>query len=751
MATDEFPGRGPSRTRDDPVTEDQVPARAQDEISLADPRDEAERFTLAAVAALAEVEETQRACLDALEQGVVLATIDGEIQVANAAAERILGIPRSEMVARLLADDWISYGPDGRKLDADERPVLRTFITGVPVQEQVVGVHHPDGRVRQLRVSTQPVRYSDASPTGVVVAFADITDQRDAEAARVRAERALRATNAWFSALVERSSDIICVVDDTGRIRYVSPAGEALWGPHLHQGRGRSFLRLVHADDRDAVTDAFAELVAQPGAAATSACRMLIGPGEWRHVEVVATNRLEDPDVGGIVANVRDVTERAEAAARLTWQAFHDPLTGLPNRALLSDRLRPAVERDRRRGEQVALLFVDVDRFKVVNDTLGHETGDQLLVALAERISDAIRPGDTVARLGGDEFIVLVETVTDPHDVTLLAQRIGAAVAQPVRLPQGEVRVSASIGIAFDSGDEPEALLRNADIALYRAKEEGRDRYEIFDDSLRVATLRRLTVERELRDALARDALDVYFQPVVALDTGIIVGAESLLRLRAADGNHLSPAEHVAVADESGLIVPIGLVVMDRACAALARWRATFGGDAPRRVGVNVSGRQLASPDLARGVDRTASTHGLVPTDLVLELTESTVIGADRSTLRTVEQLHEMGVRLAIDDFGTGYSSLAYLKRFPITTVKIDRTFVAGLGTDRSDTEIVRAVVSLGDALGLEVVAEGIETPAQLDALRDLGCRTGQGFLLARPAPADQLPAQRASVAAALA
>jgi len=704
----------------------------------------------AMVAALARAERTQRASLDALEQGVVLATVDGEVEVANPAAERILGMTREEMAARFLSADWVTYAADGHRLHPDERPVLVTFATGQPVHEQIVGSLHPDGRVRQLRVSTQPVRDAEGAVTAVVVAFADITEQREAERARTEAERALRATNAWYAALVERSSDIICVLESTGHIRYVSPAGTALWGASLEEAQGRAFSEVIHPEDRDAVRATYIDLVDHPGQARTAACRIRTSRSTYRQVEIVATNRLDDPDVAGIVANVRDVTERAEAAARLAWQAYHDPLTGLPNRALLNDRLGPAVERSRRRGERLAVLFIDVDRFKVVNDTLGHDAGDQLLVELAERLVQAVRGGDTVARLGGDEFLVVTETATGTDDITRMAERVGAALSRPVALAQGEVRVSSSIGIAFDAGGDPGALLRDADIALYRAKEKGRDRYEIFDDSLRVAALHRLGVEQDLRDALAGHALDVHFQPVVDLDTATVLGAEALLRLPDGHGGLRAPAEHVAVADESGLIVPIGAVVLDRACAALARWRVELGTDAPGHVAVNIAGRQLGSPDLADAVDRVTATHGLAPCDLVLELTESTVIGADRATLRTVERLDEMGARLAIDDFGTGYSSLAYLKRFPIRIVKIDRTFVAGLGTDRSDTEIVRAVVSLGDALGLDVVAEGIETPAQLAAVRDLGCRQGQGYLLARPAPADHLPAQRATVAAAL-
>jgi diguanylate cyclase (GGDEF)-like protein len=456
-------------------------------------------------------------------------------------------------------------------------------------------------------------------------------------------------------------------------------------------------------------------------------------------VEIAATNRLGDPAVGGVVANVRDVTDRAEATARMAWQAFHDPLTGLPNRALLNDRLAQAIARSGRADGRTALLFLDLDRFKLVNDSLGHEAGDQLLVEVGRRLADAVRAGDTVARLGGDEFVVLTEAVRH-DDVLALARRLATAVAQPIELPQGMVNTSTSIGIAFASEDVSSAeLLRDADTALYRAKERGRNRYHVFSASLRDAAMRRVEVDRNLRLALVDDRIRVHYQPIVDLTTGEVVAAEALLRIEDEAGNLELPREYVDVAEENGLIGDLGQRVLVQACASLARWRVRWGERAPLRVAVNISGRQLGSPDYVDHVADTLAEHGLRGGDLALEFTESTVLSADRETLRTAERLQALGVLLSVDDFGTGYSSLAYLKRLPIGAVKLERVFVGGLGVDPSDAEIIRAVVSLGEALGLDVVAEGIETPTQLQMLQQLGCSYGQGFLLAHPLAAEDL------------
>ena len=447
-------------------------------------------------------------------------------------------------------------------------------------------------------------------------------------------------------------------------------------------------------------------------------------------------------------SSARDALASTQAAASvaaeaLSWQALHDPLTELPNRIQLVERLTRALEASRATGTTTAVLSLDLDRFKQVNDTLGHEAGDRVLVEVAHRLRSAIRSADLVARPGGDEFTVVAEVQTDRIEAARLAERLRDVVSRPIWLPQGNVTLTASIGIAFDADHRAATLLRDADTALHTAKDHGRDRAEVFDDSLRAEAIRRAAAERTLRQALDEDGLRVLYQPIVDLHEGRVVGAEALLRVVGPHGELLTPASFIAIAEATGLIVPIGAAVLDRACAQLAAWQHELGDRAPRQVSVNLAARQLTRlfPAVVEGaLDR----HGLRPDHLVLELTETALIEAGREALDTVERLSSLGVRVAIDDFGTGYSSLAYLKRFPVDVVKIDRSFTKGLGVDAHDTEIVRAVVALARSLELTCVAEGVETDEQLRHLRHLGCDEAQGYLLARPLPGPELgPALR--------
>jgi diguanylate cyclase (GGDEF)-like protein len=441
--------------------------------------------------------------------------------------------------------------------------------------------------------------------------------------------------------------------------------------------------------------------------------------------------------------STRDALASTEAAASvaaeaLSWQALHDPLTELPNRIQLVERLTRILEASRTAGTTTAVLSLDLDRFKQVNDTMGHEAGDRVLVEVAHRLRAAIRSSDLVARLGGDEFTVVAEVQSDRIEAARLAERLREVVARPVWLPQGSVTLTASIGLAFDAGHRAATLLRDADTALHKAKDHGRDRSEVFDDSLRAEAVRRASAERILRRALDEDGLRVLYQPIVDLAGGGVVAAEALLRVVGSHGELLTPASFITIAEDTGLIVPIGAAVLDGACAQLAAWQDELGDHAPRQVSVNLAARQLTRlfPAVVEGA---LARHGLRPDQLVLELTETALIEAGRDALEAVEHLSSLGVRLAIDDFGTGYSSLAYLKRFPVDIVKIDRSFTKGLGVDPHDTEIVRAVVALARSLELTCVAEGVETAEQLRQLHRLGCDEAQGYLFARPLPGAEL------------
>jgi diguanylate cyclase (GGDEF)-like protein len=421
-------------------------------------------------------------------------------------------------------------------------------------------------------------------------------------------------------------------------------------------------------------------------------------------------------------------------------QATHDPLTGLPNRSLVLDRLDQALARSERSGGRVTVLFADLDRFKVVNDSFGHSVGDEVLLCVSERLRAAVRPHDTVGRLAGDEFVVVCEGLTD-REALDVAERVAATVSEPIVLGGRESVITASIGIAHaEAGTRAEDMLRDSDVAMYGAKERGRSRIELFDAEMRRRMMDRLELERSLRSAITAGELRLDYQPIVCFDGWRVVAAEALVRWDHPERGVVHPAEFIPLAEESGLILPLGRWVLDEACRQLAAWRAA--GRAALRVTVNLSVRQFADPDLVAAVAEALARAGLPADALWLEITESILMEEVEATAETLRALKRLGVHLSVDDFGTGYSSLNYLKRLPVDLLKIDRSFVAGLGSDPEDAAIVHAIVSLARALRLSVVAEGVEHPDQLHALQRLGCNAVQGFLLARPAPADGLPEQ---------
>jgi len=432
---------------------------------------------------------------------------------------------------------------------------------------------------------------------------------------------------------------------------------------------------------------------------------------------------------------------RYASALELAHQAVHDALTGLPNRLQVADRLEQALARSSRTGSEVAVLFIDLDRFKLINDGRGHAAGDELLMAVADRLRQVVRGGDVVARFGGDEFVVVCEDQTAAFEASLVAGRILDALREPVVVDGHEIFLSASIGIAMADGTgSPESLLRDADAAMYRAKEKGRARCEFFDATMRTEALDHLETQSALHRALERDELRVFYQPVVDLKSGAVAGVEALVRWEHPQHGLVSPASFVPLAEESGLIVPIGAWVLDQAAAQVACWRTRSWGR-NLTVSVNLSARQLRQPDLIPAVMSTLLESGTDPSLLCLELTETTFMEDARSHREALEGIKGLGVGLAIDDFGTGYSSLTYLKRLPVSVLKIDQVFVGGLGRDASDTAIVKSVIDLAHALGLVVVAEGVEDSDQVAHLRKLGCDLAQGYFFARPQPAEELEA----------
>jgi diguanylate cyclase (GGDEF)-like protein len=436
-----------------------------------------------------------------------------------------------------------------------------------------------------------------------------------------------------------------------------------------------------------------------------------------------------------------EINQFPKRLEQLTKQAFRDPLTNLPNRALFMDRLSHGLTRAQRRHEHLAVLFLDLDRFKVVNDTLGHAVGDQLLVEVSRRLTSALRPGDTVARLGGDEFGILLEDVADAETAETVALRVEESLGTPYRFEGREVFVTASIGIALSSAKLglPEEILRDADLAMYHAKAKGKARHEVFDGSMSAPALDRMDLEMDLRSAISRHEFRLHYQPILRLDTGRITEVEALIRWQHEKRGLLQPDEFIGLTEETGLIVPIGQWVLREACKQARIWQVEYPTTPPLVMSVNLSAKQFQNPKLVEEITQALDESGLAPSCLKLEITESTVMQDAPVTLTKLNELKELGVRLAIDDFGTGYSSLGYLKRFPVDTLKIDRSFVKGLSADGGDNAIVRAVVTVAKSLNMDVTAEGVETEGQLAELKALGCDRGQGFLFARPVTAERV------------
>jgi diguanylate cyclase (GGDEF)-like protein/PAS domain S-box-containing protein len=460
-------------------------------------------------------------------------------------------------------------------------------------------------------------------------------------------------------------------------------------------------------------------------------------------------NRFTPQDVHFVQASANvlaDAIERHAADQALRHRVLHDSLTGLPNRLSFVDSFNDALRRSTASGSPVGILFLDLDNFKLINDSMGHHAGDELLRAVAPRLRSHLRPGDIVARFGGDEFGILVDRLADEDEAVAIADRIAVAFAEPYAMHGVDHFVSASIGIAVarPSSREPvdaELLIRDADAAMYRAKERGRARCELFDAEMRAGALRRLEVERELRHALERNELELHYQPLIALRSGEITGLEALVRWRHPERGLLDPGDFVSIAEESGMIDSIGRWVQENACRQILAWHELRPDQRPFDVSVNLSARQVTNRELAASIAEILSSTGLDPVHLLLEITESALVEESATARGTLEALSETGVGLVLDDFGTGYSSLAYLNRFPFDALKVDRSFVDALGIEQERTAIIEAIIGMARALSLDVIAEGVENEAQLSELRRLGCDYAQGHLFSRPLPAEKISA----------
>ena len=572
------------------------------------------------------------------------------------------------------------------------------------------------------------------------------------QGAQLTTEReTLRQSEERFRALIRNASDVIAILSPTGDIRYLSSAAQHLWGYAPEDLEGTCVFALMPLEEGARPQTLLEQAIESSEGGLTTEMRLQYADDTWHLSEIIFTNLLSEPGIEGIVLTCRDISERKAFEDQLSHQAFHDALTGLPNRALFMERLLHAQARARRQQTCVGVVFLDLDNFKVINDSLGHEAGDHLLLTVAERLCECVRPGDTVARLGGDEFTVLFEDLIDNDQIMGLAERIVQVMDTPVTVSGREVFTTGSLGIALSVGDDRSAedLLRDADTAMYQAKSNGKARSVVFDRRMNADAVERLELEIDMRRALDREEFCVYYQPIICLETGKISEVEALVRWQHPERGLIPPLKFIPLAEETGLVVPLGRWVLGEACRQAHEWQRQYPQEPPLTISVNLSARQLQQPTLLDEVIQILKETCLNPQLLKLEITESVMMLDSETTIPRLHQLKALGIHLAVDDFGTGYSSMSYLSSLPIDTLKIDRAFVNNMGRNPEDLAIVRAIVSLAKTLNLRITSEGIETSEQLEQLRALGSDQGQGYYFDRPLPADQLSARLAAHAAA--
>jgi diguanylate cyclase (GGDEF)-like protein/PAS domain S-box-containing protein len=708
----------------------------------------------------------QSALLDQADIPIASMDFDGRCTEFNAAAQRLFGWTREELLGEVITGRFDAPSEAERAAEVRDAALAGGW-------EGEWRMRRKDGSEFPGYARIAPLLDGAGDALGFVGVFQDLTErkavertleQRAAEQAAIAAlgERALEGGP--LNPLLDHALEVIAEVldiDFADVLELAEDERDFLLKAGVGFGEGLVRNATVSADWAESQAG-FTILTTRPivvtdvaGEERFGASELLLEHGAASGATVVIQGRGRPFGVLGAysrkprafspddlsflqaMANIlADAIDRFRTEEETRRRGMHDPLTGLPNRTLVLDRIAHALARADRGEDQVAVLFLDVDNFKVVNDSLGHRAGDSLLRQVAARLSDAVRPADTVGRFGGDEFVVLCEDVVDEPMALRIAGRLARVFAEPFQLEGDEVHLaSASIGVVLREGtdDTPEELLRDADAAMYRAKERGRSRVELFDTGMRARAIGRLQTEDDLRGALERDELRVLYQPVVDLTDKTIRGFEALVRWQHPERGLLSPAQFVPVAEESGMIVALGRVVLEAACRQGVLWNAQHG---PLQVHVNLSARQVADPNLAEMVEEVVRTTGIDPANVVLDVTENALLERVQSPRETLDRLSGLGLKLNLDDFGTGYSSFSYLKRFPLSGLKIDRALVSAIGGRNGDAAIVDAILQMARPLGLDVVAEGIESEEQLDTLRRLGCTVGQGYLFSRPVDA---------------
>jgi diguanylate cyclase (GGDEF)-like protein/PAS domain S-box-containing protein len=677
-------------------------------------------------AVLKENEQRFRRSFADAAVGLALVAPDGRFLQTNRSLCEMLGYPEVELLGKTFQD--ITHPDD---LDADLDQLRRMLVGEIRTYQMEKRYFHKEGHVVWALLSVSVVHGEEGEPLYFVSQIQNVSERK-------RAEDKLREADELYRNVVEQQTELVCRFLPDLTFTFVNNAFCRYFGRGPEELVGGGFLEYLLEVDHAYYEEQLVRL--SPESPTSTVEERVFALGEvcwlqWTDTAIFDTDGriVEYQSVG------RDITERKVLEERLRHQALHDLLTGLPNRHLMLDRLGHALTRTgRREGRRVAVLFMDLDDFKVVNDSLGHEMGDRLLVAVGERLNGCLRPEDTLARFGGDEFVVLLEDIDGPDEPVRIAERITHKLRDPFVLHGRELYARTSIGIAMGEvrTKDPDDLLRDADTAMYQAKDEGSG-YAVFDPAMYERALDRLEAANALRRAIEREEFVVYYQPIVSLQSGEVCAVEALVRWDHPERGLLEPSEFVPMAEESGLVIPMEEQVLREACFRAKEWQEKLPRIPPLMMSANLSARQLSRPDLAEAIERIIGEAGMEGGRLILDVTETVYVRALETNTAALQRLRSMGVRISVDDFGTGYSSLSYLKHLAADVIKIDRSFVKGLGQDVKDTAIIRMIIELAHTLGMKVMAEGVEAGEQAELLREMSCNMAQGFYYAKPLPAE--------------
>jgi diguanylate cyclase (GGDEF)-like protein/PAS domain S-box-containing protein len=609
---------------------------------------------------------------------------------------------------------------------------FKETLSGLPKRRNF-RIIHKSGKVKN--VSTDAVPFTkDGETLGIFVIGKDITEENELRASKEKQEER-------FQSLLQNSHDFISIIGTEMNLLYQSPSIENVLGYNYEEicaVLNHDLFALLNPNDIEHVTTVLADLFKNPGKKVTTEIRFKHQNGEWRSFHVIGTNFVDDPNIQGIVVNYQDITEVKKAQEEIHYMAYHDYLTDLPNRRYLEQKLELELGRATENESKLAVMFIDLDQFKFINDTLGHDIGDKVLIEVAKTLKNCVWENDVVARLSGDEFIILVTDQTSTACVKAIANRIKTRLEQPILIDQFELFVTASIGISLfpESGTDSKSLMKNADLAMYLAKENGKNGFQVFTPTMNIKTYKTFVLQNDLRKAINEKQFELYYQPKVCVNTNKILGAEALIRWKHPEWGMVSPAEFIFLAEESGLIIPIGKWVLETVCRQIKSWEKQ--GYEPIKVSLNFSVLQILQSDIVQNVSSILEQTDINGNLIEIEITESMILEKGAEVSETIEEIQKLGVGVALDDFGTGYSSLASLRNFSFETIKLDKAFIRDIHLNSESRAIIQFIITLAKQLNINVVAEGVEHEEQLTLLRHLECNEVQGYLFSRPKPVNE-------------